>query len=833
MDNQISLIRDLLKAEETGRALRTLKTNVPPMRDPGRLSEVTCLFPPTVDGASPHFDCDDEDEWNEEQADELAHSIARRLRRPPRRTRPGILGGRLEHWSVLKVLDGGLARAGKLLSNLGLGLVPEPVIAAHARCEVLAAEKTTGGLRPLQMGSVCRRIAMSAVCSLLRLDVQCAAGPDQLCTGVADGCTKVYHAARTMCRQDVKRGICARDCGSAHQRLDRKYAAAQIAERCPRLLQPFKVWYSRTTTHVWRTAAGDFREIRSSRGVDQGDPIANPVFAVSTAAPAENLKKDLDRCDPKSAVFQFADDVQVVTTTSYFAIVAESTARHWAPAGLSFEVRKDQCWSLDPLPLSDAYWQSKRLDRLRCLGPDLVVDQENDPSTAVAPDFEVSPNGSDLIAASTKVTKMASQLAALNAGGLPLQLAQHLFRVGTNNLTQHILVAKPITTVATGAYDQNLRQAWQTLLGLTITDTAWIRGSLPMRDGGAGFGMIGPRAPAAYLSAWSRTWTYVVRHLGFDTSTELLHADPGLGIELNNAAAAIRPLIPPVFDIPWEHTPTPPKEIRQGTLLRHIWRSTRKNLLDQMQTLAAPARLRSCGGPGAGGFLIAPSDDSTWMQDIAFKVAINRRLGGCLRSAHQGDAPACQHRGRAGVCGAPLDADGFHASICATGGHVIARHDSLSRWLQRWLAQGRAHSIPRLEQVLPEEAGRLDLVFQDAGTTVWVDVAVTSAVTTNQRALQARSRSDGVAARAEESVKRSRYHGRATPFVLEADGRPGTSAKTFIRRYSSTASEGHSISPAHAWICISSILQSGNADIELQAWGPGAISSGRVGFWMP
>ena len=59
------------------------------------------------------------------------------------------------------------------------------------------------------------------------------------------------------------------------------------------------------------------------------------------------------------------------------------------------------------------------------------------------------------------------------------------------------------------------------------------------------------------------------------------------------------------------------------------------------------------------------------------------------------------------------------------------------------------------------------------------------------------------------------------------------SAKTFIRRYAQTASEEHSTSAAHAWICLSSVLQSGNADIELQAWGPGAISSGKVTYWIP
>ena len=653
--DQVSLIRDLIKAEETGRALKTLKPNTPPMRDPRRLPEVTALFPPPADGLPPAFSCDDEDQWTEEQVAELSHTIARRLRRPPRRTRAGLLGGRLEHWSVLKVLDGGLARAGKLLANFGLGYVPEPVIAAHARCELLLAEKTSGGLRPLQMGSVCRRIAMSAVCGLLRLEVQCAAGPDQLCTGIPDGCTKVYHAARTMCRQDVKRGICARDCKSAHQRLDRKYAARQLASRCPRLLQPFHVWYARSTDHAWRTAAGDIVAVTSTRGLDQGDPIANPVFAVSTAEAAENLRRDLIQHDPKTAVFQFADDVQVVTTTTYFAIVADSTNRHWEPAGLSFEPRKDQSWSLDPLPLQDQYWQSKRADRLRCLGPDLAIDQETDPSTPVAPDFENAAVGSDMATSITKVTKMATQLAYLTANGLPLQLAQHLLRVGTNNLTQHILAAKPISAEKVAAFDNNLRQAWQTLLELPLTDAAWVRGSLPMKEGGVGFGMIGPRAPAAYVSAWSRTWSYVAKHMGVDTATDLLSLDPGLATELSGAAAALRPLIPRTTAIPWEHGQTQDRKIRQGTLLQQVWRSIRTTLLDQMQSVAAPARLRSCGGPGAGGFLIAPADDSTWIIDVKFKIAVTRRLGGCLRPVAQGLVPTCHHSGRNGLCGAPLD----------------------------------------------------------------------------------------------------------------------------------------------------------------------------------
>ena len=148
------------------------------------------------------------------------------------------------------------------------------------------------------------------------------------------------------------------------------------------------------------------------------------------------------------------------------------------------------------------------------------------------------------------------------------------------------------------------------------------------------------------------------------------------------------------------------------------------------------------------------------------------------------------------------------------------------------MSQGRV-GFARVEQILPEEDGRLDLVFQDSGATVWVDFAITSAVTTCARTVQRNARTDGAAARAEEGVKRSRYHSRATPFVLEADGRPGVSAQTFVRRFAQVAGEGYNTSPAHAWACLSSIVQSGNAEVELAAWRTNTLTDGQVTFRVP
>ena len=198
---------------------------------------------------------------------------------------------------------------------------------------------------------------MSAVCRLLRAEVQEAAGPDQLAVGVPDGCAKVYQASRLLCEQSPERDVLARDIAGAHQHLNRKFAARELEARCPRLLQPFLTWYGRNSTHVWRTASNEIQPVPSRTGVDQGDPLANPVFCVSMASLAQALKQDLRPLDPNAAVFQFADDLAVVTKTNLFATVATSNARHWANAGLAFKASKDACWSLDPNDL----WRSHLL----------------------------------------------------------------------------------------------------------------------------------------------------------------------------------------------------------------------------------------------------------------------------------------------------------------------------------------------------------------------------------------------------------------------------------------------------------------------------------------
>ena len=751
------------------------------------------------------------------------------MRRCNKRTAPGRLGGRQEHWQILQCTENGLAKAGLLLARLALGQVPEDVLAAHARCEVAPITKPGGSsLRPLQLGSVCRRMAMSAVVSYIKDDVQAAVGADQLAIGTQDGCTKAYQALRTKCRLQPQRVVLAEDCASAHQSLDRHYAADKLAAHCPRLLQPFLTWYGRTTTHVWFTAGNQALEIVSERGLDQGDPLANTVFDVSVVDCADALRTKVQSVDPDASVLQFSDDLQVCTTPQGLPVAAAEAKKLWAPAGLNFKDDKRQTWSLSPELLPQPF-QGCRVTRLRSLGH--TLDQADDATTQTLPQLGAETGGEDLQEAGRKVGAVAMTLSRLIASGLPRQIAQSLFRYAATGQTQHIMAGKYIGETAARAFDTCLRTAWGTVLGIELTDSAWMRGLLPLKSGGCAFGAIEHRAPAAYVACWSRIHDFVSRHAGLGGPGELLQADQLLAAELQQATSLMRQFVPAIFSIPWEHGTPPSKGVKQKTLMIPYYEGRRKATLVSMDRRDA-AIFRSCGGPGAGGFLMLQKDPDVIMDDESFKIAVARRLGGGLRPSSGAPMP-CQHVGPRGPCTGQIDVSGGHASTCAVGGLVIQRHDRVLRWLHRWLSQGRTSSPPLIEQVLPSENGRLDITFVQEGVPRWVDVAITAATTVCERSLAARAKIDGRAARDEEAVKRSRYHGRAQPFVLEAHGRPGPSAMAFVRAFSVDGDATASESAADAWAALSSVSQSGTARIEISAYGKNALSRGTAEIWTP
>jgi hypothetical protein len=826
-------IEDLAHAGQARRAARAVSMTKPAVTDKARVEELRALFPPAplIDaellpdaaGDAPRATKYWEGAEGAAKRALMVSYVVRSVRRPARRTAPGPMGSRPEHWEVLTATSDGVERFANLVVDLALGQVPRGVVRGHSHGEVIAIEKDNGGIRPLVMHSILRRVGLAAVTRVTKAQAKVAAGTHQLGIGTPDGCAKAYHALGCLSRIAPGRAILALDVSAAHQSLDRPFMRREVHDLCPVLDVPLAVWYpeGEDTVHWWRTASGEVVNITAQRGVDQGCPLASPVFGISTARPAERALRSIQARDPRAVLFQYADDTQFHVAPDHIQGAYEAVSAEWAIAGLSLNRGKTKVWTPSADTQLPADWQPRRVASLKCLGADFV----SDGITATPPRHQAEPT--EVQAASDSLVRFAGRLVQLQASGLPRQLSQALLRYASVGGPQHILMCRPVSGGEAASYDAALRTAWERVIDIPLAGAhTWERAKLPLKAGGLAVGAISNRASAAYLSSCARTMPEVLRRTGQPSVPALRQVDRTFS---NGLQEAVDDLLTRGVDqrlIPFSAVRTVGGK-RQKTLVEAVNKGARVLIAAQL-TPSENAVLRSASGPGASAFLMLPTQQDHHVEDSLFRAAVARRMGARVCPKDSAGAATCSLISRNGRCTAPLDPVGVHANNCKCAGHVVRRHDRLVRWLASWLAE-RVESEVLVEQIVGADRteDRLDITFDAAGRRVWIDVAVVSPLTNCERERVRRSRTDGAAARDEEANKRSRYKGLATPFVLESMGRPGDSARGVLGAYASDAVVGVSADIASAWQSISAIVQSESAALELKAngWTPADYSA--------
>ena len=136
-----------------------------------------------------------------------------------------------------------------------------------------------------------------------------------------------------------------------------------------------------------------------------------------------------------------------------------------------------------------------------------------------------------------------------------------------------------------------------------------------------------------------------------------------------------------------------------------------------------------------------------------------------------------------------MDEVASHAVSERLDGHLVRKHTQLSEAIAKILR--RLGHTALTEQRSPEHdyfdrdrstqhAAYMDIVSTINGQKYNIDVSVTNALSDNEERLQARANADGKAARARGVEKIRRYGSTVIPFVLEAHGRLGSDATTFL-----------------------------------------------------
>ena len=151
---------------------------------------------------------------------------------------------------------------------------PESLEALLA-CRLIPLDKCPG-IRPIGIGEVLRRIMGKAVMSILRPDVLKSTGYQQMCAGQEAGCEVAIHAVRDLYDLDSTHGFIQIDASNAFNSINRNVLLHNIKIICPQIATYVTNCYNKPA----RLFITGGKEIQSTEGTTQGDPIAMGMYAL-------------------------------------------------------------------------------------------------------------------------------------------------------------------------------------------------------------------------------------------------------------------------------------------------------------------------------------------------------------------------------------------------------------------------------------------------------------------------------------------------------------------------------------------------------------------------
>ena len=107
-------------------------------------------------------------------------------------------------------------------------------LAPFTACRLIALNKCPG-VRPIGVCEVIQRIISKAILSIIKTDIQEAAGTLQLCAGQEAGCEAAVHALRKIFLNENTEGALLVDASNAFNNLNRQAALHNIQVLCPSL----------------------------------------------------------------------------------------------------------------------------------------------------------------------------------------------------------------------------------------------------------------------------------------------------------------------------------------------------------------------------------------------------------------------------------------------------------------------------------------------------------------------------------------------------------------------------------------------------------------------
>ena len=530
------------------------------------------------------------------------------------------------------------------------GKVPSAVAPFICGARLHAGVKKDGGLRPIAVGNIERRLVSKCFVQALNDRIVPLLSPHQLGVGIRGGCETAVNSVKAAVARDPSQWVLQVDLINAFNQVDRSSMLAEVEKHLPDCL----AWASTCYGQASNLQFGP-HSLSSTTGVHQGCPLAGHLFAITLQPVVETIATSVP--DLHLHVW-LHDDGTMVGKLEDLGTVVDILVQEGPKRGLFLSTAA----TVTPpsLPKSSV-WCPTAPDS----GPD-------DPLQRGIPNIKASgitvlgsPVGDAafveeaLKAKIKKVENICSALPDLQQPHLEFCLLRsclslpkivYLLRTTDTSSASHLL----------DQFDSVTRESLSRIIGGPISEAEWQQAKLPITLGGVGLKAASDHGGVAHACSLLASHPLL---------TTLLHLDQ------EEPPTLPQSLLDNISVKMGEEISTESLVGMNQRALSHKIDLHLHNLLSQRLAEEGDdreiARLASLSIPDshAGDWLTAiPSPSlALLLRSQEFIAALRYRLGHALYST-DGPCPAC---------GQPSDRLGDHALNCAWNGERIARHNWL------------------------------------------------------------------------------------------------------------------------------------------------------------
>lgn len=352
-------------------------------------------------------------------------------------------------------------------------------------------KKKSGGIRPIAVGEVFRRMVAKCSALMVRSTVTSTLAPLQLGVAIQGGCEAIVHSANRLLRDDPEAWTLSIDFENAFNTISRSKMLQEVRLRFPQLSAIAEACYGHDPSPLFF----DGKVVKSCAGVQQGDPLG-PLFFASTLQPIlERIKKEVPDLKMNSWYLDdgfLAGDLHSVKKA--LRIVEEEAPK------IDLHLRKEKCHITGPDTTEATSPTVEEVDT------DIPVALSRSLTLLGAPVGTSQFQKAQLLAKADSIGKLMKKLHLLQDPQLELTLLRACY--GLPKFSFCIRTTSPENSLAAcNEFDHHQRNTLSSLLGSPIDDPTWEQASLPISLGGIGLRSATNNAPIAYASSLRLTVT--------------------------------------------------------------------------------------------------------------------------------------------------------------------------------------------------------------------------------------------------------------------------------------------------------------------------------------